>query len=334
MSGDPWTTLARPESSQSVSARRVDETTRWDFYWATDHDARLLLVLRHNPESTPRNRLPRLKGIEVFEQPPNGKEKPALVLRLLDSSLRDIFYRLCLDIVGSTSPATSETEAIATAIARTWRWHHLLRGGGGGLLSPEEQIGLLGELIVLERYLFPSLSLTQSVASWLGPLGAPQDFVAGRTAIESKARGGTDANEVRINSEYQLDDSNLDRLFLHLCVFESQTRSEADGFSVADVASRIRTRLDGFDKRLVDRYDSLLAAAGFRYEDDYSANLWSGGERSIYKVAEGFPRLVARTIPSGISVVRYNLSLAECGGFLVAPEKLMQALAGEATHAD
>lgn len=334
MSGDPWTTLDRPERSGSISAKRVDETTRWDFYWGYDHDARLLLVLRHRPESALRNRLPRLKGIEIFEQPSIGKEKPALVLRLLDSTLRDIFHRLCLDIIGSTSPASSETEAIATAIARTWRWHHLLRGGGGGLLSAEEQIGLIGELIVLERYLFQSLSLTQSIASWLGPLGAAQDFVVGRTAIESKARGTIEANEVRINSEYQLDDAEFDQLFVHLCVFESQTGAEAEGFTVTDVASRIKTRLESSDKRLVDRYDSLLAAAGFRYEDDYSGNLWKGGERSIYQVTEGFPRLVPRSVPSGLSGVRYNLSLTECGGFLVSPDRLGEALGGETSHAD
>jgi hypothetical protein len=333
MSGDPWTTLTRPDSAQSVSARRVDETTRWDFYWATDNDAKLLLILRHAPVAAPRNRLPRLKGIEIFEQPPTSKEKPALVLRLLDSSLRDIFYRLCLDIIGSTSPATSESEAIGTAIARTWRWHHLLRGGGGPL-SVEEQIGLLGELSVLERYLFPTVSLHQSIASWLGPLGAPQDFVVGRTGIESKARGGTDTNDVRINSEYQLDDSNLDRLFIHLCVFQSPTQTEADGFSLTDVASRIRTRVESVDNKLVDRYDSLLAAAGFRYEDDYSSSLWIGGERSIYKVVEPFPRLVTRNIPGGTSGVRYTLSLRECGGFLVSPDKLEKALIDGATHAN
>jgi len=36
---------------------------------------------------------------------------------------------LCRDIVECTARAKSEREAVALTLARTWRWHHLLRGG-------------------------------------------------------------------------------------------------------------------------------------------------------------------------------------------------------------
>ena len=87
---------------------------------------------------------------------------------------------------------------------RTWRWHHLLRGGGSTLCYRlEEQKGLLGELLVLER---PFCCLTSgastAVAAWRGPLGSPKDFEIGRVAIEVKARrGGAIARHVAITSE-------------------------------------------------------------------------------------------------------------------------------------
>ena len=79
---------------------------------------------------------------------------------------------------------------MSAALSRTWRWHHLLRGGRGTLLSPEEQKGLLGELFVLERLLLPRMDASSAVTAWRGPLGAPKDFEAARVAIEAKARRG------------------------------------------------------------------------------------------------------------------------------------------------
>jgi hypothetical protein len=327
MSDDPWEGLSKPQDPTSINARRVDETNKWNFYWGRDSDGRCLLVLRHDAASRPQNRLPRLKGVDVFLQSAADKDKPALVLRLLDFTLRDIFHRLCLDIIGACAAATVEREAVATAVGRTWRWHHLLRGGAG-LLTAQEQIGLIGELLVLEGYVLQALTPSQAVAAWGGPLGTPQDFVVGRTGVESKARGISDATQVKISSEYQLDDKELANLFLHLCVFETADAGSADGFTVSDAASRVRNVLSASDERATERYDALLAAAGFSYEDDYSAYRWRGGERNVYRLTEGFPRLAASRMPAGITNVRYDLFLSECAPFLVAPADLSTALIG------
>lgn len=329
MSDDPWSDLAVPEHGTSISARRVNETNRWDFYWGRDSDRRCLLVLRHNAASSPHDRLPRLKGVDIFVQPGDSKIRPSLVLRLLDSTLRDIFHRLCSDIIESASRAVYESQAVATTVARTWRWHHLLRGGGSGVLSIEEQQGLIGELLVMERYLLPALSCAAAVAAWRGPLGAPQDFIVGHTAVESKARGASVASEVFISSEYQLDDHAMESLFLHLCVFHAVSAEEPQGFTVADVVSRLRERIMSPDVRLADRYDALLTAAGFRFDDDYSQARWTGGERSIHLVNGAFPRLTPGKLPAGIARVRYELSLVHCSSFLVSPAVLEAAIAAE-----
>ncbi|MCH8827746.1 MAG: PD-(D/E)XK motif protein [Chloroflexi bacterium] len=42
--------------------------------------------------------------------------------------------------------------------------------------SPEEQKGLIGELLVWECLLFPKLSTRDAVSAWRGPLGANKDF--------------------------------------------------------------------------------------------------------------------------------------------------------------
>ena len=151
----------------------VDANLPWDFFWARGLDGRVLLTLSHATGSAPTTTLPRLRDIEVTLSPPDD-------FKLLDSNQRDIFQTLCRDIISAAAQVESEAEAVSAALMRTWRWHHLLRGGRGTLLSPEEQRGLLGELFVLERLLLPRIDASSAVTAWRGPLGAPKDFEIAR----------------------------------------------------------------------------------------------------------------------------------------------------------
>lgn len=328
MAEHPWRSLGVPKSPSEISARRVSEDVKWDFYWARDSEGCSLLVMNHDLASSPKERLPHLKGIEVFIHTDSKTGRRSLALRLLDSSLRDLFERLCLDIVASTDVSASETEAVATALSRTWRWHYLLRGGGTGLLSAEEQKGLIGELLVLECYLLRLTAPSNAIAAWRGPLGEARDFVIGRTAIESKASGTSAATAIHVSSEFQLDDSNIDALFLHLSVLDPAEPDDDRGFTVTEVAVRVREGLRLADNQAVERFNALLMAAGFRFDDDYSNARWQGGERSIYRVQGAFPRLTSTNVPAGVSNVMYMLSTAPCGAFLVDPSALEAGIKG------
>jgi hypothetical protein len=197
------------------------------------------------------------------------------------------------------------------------------------MLSPEEQKGLIGELIVLERYLVAALSPVDAIACWRGPLGAAKDFVVGSTAVESKARSTATAALIPISSEFQLDDSGFGALFLHLSVLDAADAEDANGSAVSltDVVVRVKECIKPGGDNAVERYDALLMAAGFRYEDDYSANRWQGGERSIYQVSSSFPRLIPANLPSAVRSVKYVLAVGECVAYLVKPETLTSAIA-------
>jgi hypothetical protein len=328
---DPWKDLTPPTAAASINARRVDEENPWGFFWARGIDGKCLLVLRHAPESSPTRRLPSLKGVEVAIADGDSKDSRMLVFRLLDSKQRDIFHQLCLNIVAAGSAALTEPEAVELAIARTWRWHHLLRGGVGGRLSEDEQKGLIGELVVLDRHLLAHLSPADSLAAWRGPLGAPKDFEIGRTAIEAKARRGAATPYVLITSEHQLDGDGCDSLFLHVTDLSHAPDGTAGAFTVADLARRLRDRIAAADSAAADGFEALLAAAGFRWEDDYSDFRWVEGPSRVYAVKEGFPRVTARAIATGVSSVRYSVSLVECERFAIPATKLDEAV-GAASH--
>jgi len=324
---DPWKDLTPPSAASAINARRVDENNPWGFFWARATDGKCLLVLQHGAESSPPKKLPSLKGVEMAVTDGDGQHNQMLVFRLLDSRQRDIFHQLWIDIVAAGAAARTESEAVELAVARTWRWHHLLRGGTGGRLSEDEQKGLIGELLVLERHLLPRLSHADSLAAWRGPLGAPKDFEVGRIGIEAKTRRGAATPHAVITSEHQLDGEGCDLLFLHVVDLSHAPEGTAQAFTVSDSALRVRDRMS-LDNAVTDRYESLLAAAGFRWEDDYSDFKWVEGPSRIYSVTDGFPRVTAKEIATGVSNVRYSVSLVECERFVVEVKTLDEAITG------
>ena len=328
MGEDPWAGIDPPSIADSVAARRVDATLPWDFFWARGVDGRVLLTLRYATGSAPTTQLPRLRDIEVTLSPPDESDTQLIALKLLDSNQRDIFQTLCLDIISAAAHAESEAEAVSAALMRTWRWHHLLRGGRGTLLSPEEQKGLLGELFVLERLLLPRIDAASAVTAWRGPMGAPKDFEVARVAIEAKTRRGGATPSLSITSESQLDESGVDSLFLHVVELDEAPIDGNQGVTLHDVAERIRGRLFTLDAASSGILETRLSSAGYRMEDDYSSYRWLEGTTRIYLVSDSFPRITSGEIRSGVSNVRYSVSLADCEPFATSVSALDNALAG------
>ena len=328
MRRDPWEGIDLPGIADSVAARRVDANLSWDFFWARGVDGRVLLTLRHATDSAPTAQLPRLRDIEVTLSPPDESGTQLLAFKLLDSNQRDIFQTLCHDIISAAMQTESETEAVSAALSRTWRWHHLLRGGRGTLLSPEEQKGLLGELFVLERLLLPRMDASSAVMAWRGPLGAPKDFEIARVAIEAKSRRGGAMPSVSITSESQLDESGVDSLFLHVVELDEAPMEGNQGATLHDVAERIRERLDSANPGSAAILETRLSAAGYRIEDDYSGHRWLEGATHIYSVSGDFPRITSAEVRSGVSNVRYSVSLSDCEPFATSVSALDEALTG------
>lgn len=333
-SDDPWVQIDPPSADDTISGRRVDAKLPWRFFWARDLDRHCLLVFQHQAESRPQIRMPQFRGLEVtVVEPPKPGQPSMLILRLLDPSHRDIFHRLCLDIVAAAAKTATEAEAAAVFLARTWRWHHLLRGGRDKRLSGDEQKGLLGELIVLEHHLLPVLSSRDAVTAWTGPGGAPKDFEIGHMCIEAKARRGAATPFIAISSEHQLDTAGLDVLYLHVVEVDSAPQDSVDAFTLADIAARVRERIAASDPVSAIQFEALLTSRGFSWEDDYEDTRWIWGASQIYEVGDGFPRITPACFPSGVTNVRYALSLQECIAFRV-PENSIRLKLKETFNGD
>lgn len=325
MSDAPWKTIAVPNTVDAITAKRVDPELRWDFFWGRAIDQRCLFALQYDEDASPTDKLPKLKGIDITVSIRPGEARQILIFKLQDTAQQDIFEQLCRDIVRATAGAVTQKEAVATTLARTWRWHHLLRGGSSERLSADEQKGLIGELLVLERQLLECFEPDAAIPMWHGPLDAPKDFECARVCVEAKARRGAATPFVYISSAYQLDDEGVDAFFLFVVDLDQVPDGTVGAFTVADAAESLKDRLSGSPAALF-AYENLLEASGFRWTDDYSDFPWLEGQSRFYRVADGFPRICASTLSASISNVTYALSLPSCAPYLVEASVVIQAL--------
>ena len=313
---DPWRQINPPADLALINARRVDPSARWDLFWGVDNRRNPLLVLQHGKGLMASRRLPKLRGLRVETLPGDRDNHERIVIRLIDQEQREIFLQFCRDIVDATMLANNEEQAVQHFLTRTWRWHRLLQLGRDRRLSDQEQRGLIGELVVLVRHMLPALGATAAVRSWTGPLESPHDFELSQVHVEAKARSSS-LPVVRISSEFQLDSSNANTLFLHVTEVTTATKKADNASTLSDFANMVRGRISGADITAVDLLEQRLAAAGFDWSDNYTDKPWTVGDASVYEIGEGFPRITPTMCPAGVSNVGYAIRLADCKRFLV-----------------
>ncbi|WFR99581.1 PD-(D/E)XK motif protein [Rhizobium tumorigenes] len=186
-----------------VDSRRVDHAGKWNFFWAVmpRQEPALALTLQSAPNPMPR--LPTFKSLETGFATLSGGL--TFYIRLKDISQLGLFEVLCRDVIDCAEHASTEVDALARAVGRTCRWHHLLRGGTNAGLTEEEQKGLIGELTMLE-WLAGVVGCRPAITAWTGPMGSPKDFELHGHCIEVKARRSAAQPFVQISNEFQLAD--------------------------------------------------------------------------------------------------------------------------------
>jgi hypothetical protein len=250
-------------------------------------------------------RLPEGKGFDVAiiegQTVVVGKTAIALVRRPEGSP--DIFAIMVVDVLRTleVAAATANRDVIEAFLERVREWQTFMARTHRPL-SPDAQIGLLGELWILRLLADTSLGVG-ALDCWQGPLRAAQDFHVRGGAIEVKSTVRTSSFLARINSIEQLDGTR-DPIVLCGLRFEENT----DGFSLVDFVSELRER---FKHAGVQRsFEALLMVMGYLEEH---APLY--GRTLILKDARGFraegdmPRLTRADLPVAIRSAAYVLDL-------------------------
>jgi hypothetical protein len=325
---NPWRDLTTPSQANVLCTRRVDVACSWDFFWGCNSHGDLLFLLRHDGPPLPHEKLPRLRGIAFSDDlEPDGSEC-VLVARLERPENRDIFAQLCRDIVNVAGAARDSSEALMLTLRRTWRWHHLLRGGNDGLLSGEQQKGLIGELFFLADVLGPAIGIAAAIRAWRGPYGGSQDFALASCAIEVKSRRAAGPMSVRISSAEQLEALEGSRLFLYVINVD-----EVDGGNGACLDAFVTRTMERAEREAPEALADLEAAfvaAGYEGGEKYRGIDWRVGDAVVCEVVDGFPMIAASSLAVGVERVNYTLDLNACARFAVPIDVVLNEVCGGA----
>jgi hypothetical protein len=258
--------------------------------------------------------LPRSTGFVVSAAvlSPGRGGRTRLILELADARYGDVFRSLCADLADRMAAATEESAAVRVLVSRLARWQSFLRAHGPEGLSLQVRRGLAGELCFLRDELLPRIG-EAGAESWMGWSGANHDFQLPGSSIEIKTTVANTPHSFRVSNVGQLDDTSTPAL--HLCL-TAINESENSGETLPEIVESVRQLLgahaaDELDDRLLQT--GLIPAHFHLYAVPRYGIRW----RTLYRVVDGFPRLLASALPLGVEDLEYAVSVAACAPFVV-----------------
>lgn len=271
----------------------------------------------------PPNLLPQGRGFLVSrEEVPGQPGHVWVALRRQQAGRLDLFAMMALDVLGALEQLSdaSNERLVEVFLSRIAAWQEFMRRDSDGVLSPEAEVGLTGELELLNGLLDSNLPAPVALQAWQGPLDGLHDFTFGTGAIEVKSTISPAGFPAKISSLDQLDDTIASPLF----VAGVRLALDSAGNSLPDMVSALRTRLAESPSALVT-FNTRLLHAGYLDDvaDRYTRRFTPAGTRFLV-VSDRFPRLTRATTPAEIRTARYELDLELISGI---PHQLDDVLA-------
>lgn len=318
----PWALVeAQPPSGERLTVRTALPGNHDDVLIALDAARRRYVLVR----------IPTGEPSELAERTSKGIAVQTVEMRVDGERTENFVEIACLESQGHAALDTIAVELVEALVAGASigrvrlvqnvlaKWRRFWSGVNQGVLSKEQQLGLFGELWFLSRWLCPSVGTAKAMQMWRGPAGSRNDFEIQGMGIEVKTTGRVDAAHV-IHGLDQLLEPPGGVLFL----YSLSVRDEASGTDcLPKVVNEMRGRLAD-DYQALLQFDAAVYSAGYddRLASEYARLVLRIRDEGLYRVADGFPRLVPASVigglPAGLSAVNYELNMDAAAAWLLS----------------
>lgn len=271
------------------------------------------------------DKLPEGQGFSVERADPEGNGRLWLALTRKIAGSAELFAAMACDVVGALDDAVAtgadEGKLVRVLLRRVGAWQEFMRKGTQAL-SPEGEIGLIGEVTLLRTIIEAGVPATTAIESWVGPLDGLQDFELGTGAMEVKATLSSTGFPARIGSLEQLDDAVRQPLY----VAGVRLRQIASGQNLPEFVGAMRQAIKG-EVEAEGLFTERLLTAGYidSHSDRYPRRFEHAGMR-VVEVANAFPRLTSGNVPAGIMRAIYDIDLDKVPGENVGTEDALKKL--------
>jgi hypothetical protein len=292
-------------------------------------DAEALLVGFRYFQKVPDSRLPQGHGFEVssLSSDPTGGDRSWLALARKPGASLELFTMMAEDLLRLLQGSKMQDEGgvLNQFLSRIHAWQDFMDRHRDGLLSPEAELGLFGELVLVDLMIEAGVQPRNVLDAWQGPLDGLQDFVSGGGGIEVKTTLSTSGFPAIVNSLEQLDDSLRQPIF----VAAVRLRLDSLGTSLPQMAEKIRHRLRDqqivlglFEIRLMQA--GLLNTVSERY-----ARTFALVATALLPVRDSFPRLTRRDVHFAVRKARYEIDLDQAGVPDIGLPQALELLGGD-----
>jgi hypothetical protein len=171
----------------------------------------------------------------------------------------DLFTSMVQDIIDTLqeSGASSDDRVSQILFSRIRAWQDFMRRDTDSVLEFEAELGLVGELLLIQLICQTGLPPAIPITGWVGPIRGIQDFVLGSGAIEVKSTIAVNGFIAKIDSLDQLDDAQRQPLFLAAV----RVRLDERGLTLPGIIDETRTIIaDPIDRA---EFDTKLIHAGY-----------------------------------------------------------------------
>jgi hypothetical protein len=214
---------------------------------------------------------------------------------------------MAADVLGTLEShyTTEDARRYSAFVSRIRSWQEFMRRGTPRVLSPEAELGLIGELHILGLITEAGYPAALAVESWMGPRRGLHDFALPAGVIEVKTALENRGFPAHIASLNQLDDSVVTPIFLAAV----HVTSSPSGTTLSQRIDALRAILTVDYSARAD-FDGRLIEAGFidSMRDSYVRSFHISALH-YFRVSEEFPRLTPSTVPRGVTKASYELDL-------------------------
>jgi hypothetical protein len=233
-----------------------------------------------------------------------------LLIFLKDTDMFDTFCALLEDIIETTRSCPDNPSGYQVVINRLYSWKKMF-SSKKKKLDESAIMGLMGELIFLDNYMFSKYGKTKSLQAWSGQELTHKDFSLEDTWYEVKSiHSGKDS--VRISSLEQLQSNN----FGELVIISLERMSPAfNGVTLSKLANKIMKELDTDED--LDKFISKLSKLGFGFDSETDDYVYQVLNIDRYAVNSSFPKIIRLEIPTAIVQAQYDISITSILPFLI-----------------
>lgn len=286
-------------SAQSNSSyKRYDSQHPFDIYLGVDHLGRksLALIMRARQE--------KIVSTKTIATQYTQREDGSLMLSfgLEDEHLLDLFYKFCEDIIETTRDSKVE-DGFSLVVERWSTWIKFFQKTALPL-SESQILGLIGEVYFLQNVMLAEYGLDASLEAYIGTDMAHKDFSINDTWYEVKAiHNGVRA--VKISSIQQLDSDKPGKL--EIITFDQGTPNTDGNITINLIISEFRSNLERKWQLL---FDEKMRKTGYVEDERYDEYNYQFVCIDEYIVSNGFPRILKKELPLGITKASYEIDIS------------------------